>query len=1337
MADIVERNHALEQGRQNWNDAVKNYYGFNDVDIPNIEGLLVVKKLTNNKYNLYVKSGTGLSLMVNNEDIPPTPEDPFTVPYSKIRYQKEAEGNYEANSVIFTGMFHSKVKDLTDPEHFKLDFAEIIKLYSDYIEADNIKVGRLQLNELALDNLDIDTLTVKKINLKGTIDQFNTTNTNITDQFITLNGGLTGNHENSTLGDAGIEINRGLLEKVYIKWDELKNRFVIKDGMSTSEFALEPNANNYFNEYKRIDYVSNTSTSNIKLPESKKLFSLDKKYIQIFINGNIVQETNYNIINAKHIQLINGVTIPKDAEVTIINAIQWSNLYKSPLTTTPLLKRTITTNTTEITIPGVSTLHLDTSPDLLGFLVFKNNLILFPDQDYTLSRVDDNYKITFNSPLVNNDKLVVLQGYTPYSFGVTESNFEFNHGSLIGNVQGDPRASAYIKFNRGSLQPAKLGWNEPLGTFTYDAGDGVERDIFANQVNITNTYKKFKAGGGEKEISLKPEFNPNDIKLATLNIMVFKNGLLLQSPEDFTINPVTFSVKLTHALTFNDNVLIILGRTLLNSRYAAVKTYSETIQIEQEQDYIVTEVPFDLSGENLSIFLNGRLLNNLLDYHIIRDNMVKTNKLLKPGDVVKVYGNSKYKIYEKMDSTLEFDGRGAISEKSVIEVKRNNNKKAEIRWNEALNKWEHTRDGVVYEQLESTQSATIVKTINSETNKVVIKDQLTGPIKGITIFVDGVLKYLTDDYIINADGDIQFNNNLQIGNKLYILVNQKLQFVNPEPQTFSIEKNITDETNEVIWEINHTPQATQHILYKNGLLLSTDSYTMVKDASGKLKTTFPTPLYNGDRLSLHTINLDALKQIGGIANNTIRHEFTPTDPTNIVEIENFDSNLYSSFSVYLNGLLQSPKKDFNYEFTLDNKLKLTFINQLISTDSVSIIASKYFSEKERLHNAFRSIEDDYVYNNFGRVDLCEYYDQYLNKHYPQFNIVETTKVFNKLDDLVETDIPFKHSANITVFVDGLLKERYIDYKILINTVTGNTNIKFVKKYPIDTKIRVFSTITFGHVEFQENDLVFNPRNSINNNKTCYIKVANTNNPMPLFGWNGERKNWVFSNNGTETFDLAKVYYGNNFPVIANDSNALFINTTTKEVFARINGAWESIIKNPINYGTKKYKNKIRKEHKFTLPNGFSNVLDLNDNITFEADSIIDSIDIFIDGSFMYSDDFEYDKNTKIINFLNPLDENKKLNIIVYYHILNTEDKELKDVSKSANINQNETEFMLDDIINDEIKNKFVSSEVFLNGKYLYSTDDYTLDMDLKKITFLNNPNIEISNKFYIKLFYTI
>lgn len=1335
MANVVERNHALEQGRLNWNEAVRNYYNINDTDIPNVDGLLVVKKLTNNKYNLYIKDNNTLSLVVNNEDLPPTPEDPYTIPYSKMKYQKLADGTYDANTVIMTGLFHSKTKDISDPEHLKFDFAEIPNLHAGTIKADNIITNGINLSNLNLTYMELDTLTVKKINLKGSIDQYNVTNANITDQFITLNSGLTGNFENSTLGDAGIEVNRGLLEKVYIKWDELKNRFVIKDGMSTSEFTLEPSANNYFNEYKRIDYVSNSTTTNIRLPESKKLFSLDKKFIQIFIDGKIVQETNYNIINANHIQLINGVNIPKDSQVTIINAIQWSNLYKSPITTTPLLKQTITTNTTTVTIPQVSTFNLDTSPDLLGFLVFKNNLILFPQQDYTISRVDDNYTLTFTDTLVNGDKLVVLQGYTPYSFGITESNFEFNHGSLIGNVQGSPSASANIKFNRGSLPPAKFGWNEPLGTFVYDVGDGTERDLFQHKTNITNTYKKYKAAGGEKEISLKPEFNENDIKLNSVDILVFKNGLLLQSPEDFTINPATFSLKFNGALTFNDNVLIILGRTLQNSKSAAVKTYSETIQIEQDQNYIVTQVPFDITGENLSIFLNGRLLNNLLDYHVIHDNKVRTNITLKRGDVVKVYSNNKYKIYEKMDSTLEFDGRGAISEKSVIEVKRNNNKKAVIRWNELLNKWEHTRDGVIWENLENTPSATIVKVIDANTHIIDIKSQLTGPIKGITVFVNGVLKYLNEDYNINADGDIQFVSELQVSDKVYILVNQKLQFVQPEPETFSIEKNLTGDTNEVIWEINYKDNVVNYILFLNGLLLASNSYTHSKDVSGKLKTTFVDTLHSGDRLSLHTLNLDALKQIGGINGNTVRYDIEPPNPGKVFEINNFDKNIFSSYSIYLNGLLQSPNKDYITEI-VDDKLKITFVNDVLTSDRISVLASKYFTEKERLHNAFRSIEDDYIYNNYGRVDLCEYYDQYLNKHYPQFNIVETTKTFNKLDDLVETNIPFKYAANVTVFVDGILKERITDYKILINQLTGNTNIQFTKKYPANTKVRVFSTITFGHVEFKDNEIVFNSKNGINSNKSCYLKVANTNNPMPVFGWNGDRKQWIFSNDGLETFHLTPVYYGNTPPTLTNNSNGLFINTVTKEVMAYINNHWDTIIKSNINYNTKIYQNKIRKECKITVDSSFTGVVDLNNHITFEPNTIIDTVDIFYDGSFMYDDEFQIEKVTKILNFLNTLDTGKKLGIIVYYHTGGDIEKILKDINKRDNINQNETEYDLSDLIDNNVKDNYVSCELYLNGKYLYKDDDYTIDLNTRKITFLNNPNTETTNKFYIKIYHT-
>jgi hypothetical protein len=75
--------------------------------------------------------------------------------------------------------------------------------------------------------------------------------------------------------------------------------------------------------------------------------------------------------------------------------------------------------------------------------------------------------------------------------------------------------------------------------------------------------------------------------------------------------------------------------------------------------------------------------------------MLKFSFNLEYGDVIKLYANSKFKIYEKMDSVISFDAT-TNNKKAIINVERPNNRHAEIRWNEDMNSWEYTIDGLQY-----------------------------------------------------------------------------------------------------------------------------------------------------------------------------------------------------------------------------------------------------------------------------------------------------------------------------------------------------------------------------------------------------------------------------------------------------------------------------------------------------------------------------------------------------------------------------------------------------------------------------------------------------------------
>jgi hypothetical protein len=106
-------------------------------------------------------------------------------------------------------------------------------------------------------------------------------------------------------------------------------------------------------------------------------------------------------------------------------------------------------------------------------------------------------------------------------------------------------------------------------------------------------------------------------------------------------------------------------------------------------------------------------------------------------------------------------------------------------------------------------------------------------------------------------------------------------------------------------------------------------------------------------------------------------------------------------------MLQSEERDFTY-YIENHTLFIEFTNNLSVDDIIILVASSYFTEQEKILMILNNIDSNYDITKYGNlINVAEYYDQYLNKHYPNFALIPFVKTLESDTTTLETLIPYK------------------------------------------------------------------------------------------------------------------------------------------------------------------------------------------------------------------------------------------------------------------------------------------------------------------------------------------
>jgi hypothetical protein len=85
---------------------------------------------------------------------------------------------------------------------------------------------------------------------------------------------------------------------------------MVVDAVTNEPFPLKPNKEINFSEFTRYEYTTSVDTHHIDLPFENRLYSLEKRFVYIYVNGVLIPSDNYEIYSKTRILLIDYI-IPR------------------------------------------------------------------------------------------------------------------------------------------------------------------------------------------------------------------------------------------------------------------------------------------------------------------------------------------------------------------------------------------------------------------------------------------------------------------------------------------------------------------------------------------------------------------------------------------------------------------------------------------------------------------------------------------------------------------------------------------------------------------------------------------------------------------------------------------------------------------------------------------------------------------------------------------------------------------------------------------------------------------------------------------------------------------
>lgn len=991
LYEFISKDKSLEMGRESINKALTHYIDVSDESlIPKVSGLTrIITKDDITSLYLYINNSWNKLCDINNNFIPA----------QKLFYNPKStdtlyNSNYPEDSIIVRGKLTSYSTDINSSDYFIIENVRIKNLY-----ADNITVlGNVN-------QIDVDVLNVK-------------------DNKIILNSGLTGNNDESSIGDAGIEVNRGDLAKSYIIWDEVSNKWKIKDG--NGEFYLfQSKVSEYYN-FNTFEFKVVTPSNTITIPSEIKYILTEKNNVKIYLNGTLIDKSKYDINGYRNILFY--FNLVKDDIITVDCGFFYDSIYKTPVKLEPIIKTKILSTTKTYVIPKIDTSTV-LEKDKLTFLVYVNKQIFTTPDDYSIiyDPINDNYTITFVNDLVSNDNLIVYKAINETSHNIKD----VNHIEFINSGTDD----VYIRVNRGTgNNNSYIKWDETNNTWKLSNGDS-EYEINNSQF-IKNLNISIIPTDGQTDINLLDHVTANDLNNDKLVCLVFKNGSLLYINKNYVIS--NGKIILNTPLATTDNVNVIIGVSFSNECYN-IKSNKETFDIQNTTNYIILKNIISPYHDNVQVFVNGLLKTKDVDYIIEANNKISFTSNLTTNTKVVVYSEHRFSNYTKANSYFNFDISN--NEAIVLHVSRENGKYASIKWSETSKEWLYTNDGVIWSSLDKS-SNTIPQTLNFvATASQTVFDLSSYDIKdynSCVVFVNGLFQPSPSKYSINiATKELIFINplnlndvvNLVYGNVIYdsFALKNKDEYIN-------ISKNV-NETNSVTFSEIQYDDLNTYCVFLNGVLC----YDVSKiNDSGKLKLLFGTN-------KTGTINIIGTKLL---TQNIFNNRFDDLDYRSYeynISINQTTSKIDTTINkdkvkdiiIYDNGVRLSRDKYKWYPNYNTNCITIEF-NPILSVDGITILehniivtAIDYFGGISLNESSLRFIPPD------GANDTTNYKSDVIIKR-TKFGEKDVTFGWNELENRWEytndgvNNVPFPNIYYSTTFPDLKTGEK----ALLIKEDTG-------------------------------------------------------------------------------------------------------------------------------------------------------------------------------------------------------------------------------------------------------------------------------------------------------------
>ena len=637
------------------------------------------------------------------------------------------------------------------------------------------------------------------------------------------------------LDEAGNEIGRGSL--TYSVDDTLsvstrEKTFELKD---IDEYIPLLDYWCYSTELEKGSKVINLPTANTlyitNVTNDTSDDNKNKKLLIVYVNGIHIAPFDYSITGTNTIELNEAVT--EKSTITVYYMTSTSENYRMPQKTLP----NVITGVEGNEIYGTNSSGAITGE--FQVLVFKNSMVLAEGTDYTCDRITETrYKITFVESLIPTDKIIVYPFLSPNIFVKGSNALVFD--TNLHNPDNLLTESASIIFRRGSLPAAGLRWNEGTNNLEIDNGTGIWEEITGSSSKFAK--KRFVIESSTNTLDLTDFLNRNNlIPNSDLSVTVFKNGFLMDDPEDYVID--NYELEFSENLNENDVIWVFVGKSFIkSSNYLVSKKFLKIIEtatsvLEFDEGFI-----YEPGTDTLSIYVNGILTQKDIDYIELNEHSVMFNYPLEEGTVVQAYTPSYVNNVQYTKKVLEFSinnetGDYLNSENSncFITVNRGSSNPAYIKWDEVNDDWYLSNgDGKSSRILTSSSNAgkrftQLYEYDGSGSTTLDIGNMIGNP-DFIMVFNNGALVNSINYTYYPEEKKIEFGYVVPTSNKLAVIaftsseIQSLTKWKNTYTQRYSIQLSNSDRFE---FSLDKTVNAEPLVsVFINGLLVDEDEYNV-------------------------------------------------------------------------------------------------------------------------------------------------------------------------------------------------------------------------------------------------------------------------------------------------------------------------------------------------------------------------------------------------------------------------------------------------------------------------------------------------------------------------------